>query len=75
MSGRLRIKLDLELFQPSELLTAEAQAKRNKGVIYSWNATDKDNWLQRGVSTENVIGFVIFPTYLSDGIYAPSVKA
>lgn len=72
MKQRLRIKLDLEVFQPQELEEVKAEAERKRGVIYTWKANNKANWLEYGATRVDAIGFVVLPTYLSDAFHFPA---
>ena len=74
MKQRLRLKLDVELFQLDELQKIEALAKRKRGVIYTWKTDGKDSWLEYGSSRDNAVGLFVLPALLSDAIYVPRAK-
>lgn len=62
---------DLEFFELSDAVKAEAYAESVNGEIYTWKTTGRWNWLEHGFSIADVAGLVVIPRRLPDYIDMP----
>ena len=73
MSQKLPFSLDLELelFQLEELSQAETLANKSDALLYCWKSIGVTNWLEKGISISDELGFVILPRGLPEQIDLP----
>lgn len=65
------LELELKLFQLEELAQAETIADNSDALLYCWKSLGVSNWLEKGISICDVLGFVILPRGLPEQIDLP----
>ncbi|GEM_PF-1441247 len=60
-----------DFYHLEEWRLARSAARRNCTSIYSWKTTGRANWLERGYSCVDCLGFVELPQGLPDQIPMP----
>jgi hypothetical protein len=71
MRVTLALLLETELFAMESAADAELEAARSGGAVYSWKTTGNANWLERGFSVVDVLGYVVLPSGLPTEIDMP----
>jgi hypothetical protein len=64
----LRLELDVEFFQLEQIEQAEALARKEKGIIYTWRTIGRANWLEHGPRCVDALGLVVLPASFPDTI-------
>ncbi|MEW5883378.1 MAG: hypothetical protein AB1725_04040 [Armatimonadota bacterium] len=71
MRVTLALLHETELFETERGKAAELEALRGGGSVYSWKTTGRANWLERGFSVVDVLGYVVLPSELPATIDMP----
>ncbi len=64
----LHLELDVEFFNLEDIELAEALAREQSGVIYTWKTIGRHNWLEHGPHNVDAAGLVVLPSSLGDRI-------
>lgn len=67
----LELHLPLTLYSLEEAAAAERSAQIWRLQVYAWKTSGKKNWLERGLSITDILGFVVLPKGLPDTINLP----
>ncbi len=65
------LKLRLPLHELQDLPKVARTSLKFERAIYFWKTTGVSNWLEKGASVSDVLGFVILPNGLPDLIELP----
>ncbi len=68
MRQTLHLEFDVEFFNLEDIERAEALAREQSGVIYTWKTIGRSNWLEHGPRMVDALGLVVLPKSLPDTI-------
>jgi len=71
MIVQLPLLLETNLFMIEEAQDAEKHAERAGSTVYSWKTCGRSNWLEKGFSLVDVLGFVVLPSGLPSTVEMP----
>jgi hypothetical protein len=71
LSLTFSLNLRLTLYELEDLPRVARMFGNSEVSIYCWKTTGVSNWLERGASVSDVLGFVILPNGLPDLIELP----
>jgi hypothetical protein len=68
MKLTLHLEMEVEFFQLDEIERAEALAREQSRVIYTWKTIGRHNWLENGAHNVDAAGLVVLPASLGDRV-------
>jgi hypothetical protein len=58
------ILYEAEFYETEEVAAAERHAELTGGRVYAWKTSGRENWLERGFSVVDVLGYLVLPAAL-----------